>query len=366
MSCQAHDIASRRGRATGRQMRQAVRRTLRLAGTGRADLLSVDHLWWGQKGDRSGEWEQLDRPSIHVEAHSAGPELLGSRARVRIGTEHVRRHVSDRPDHARPPAGRQPLRADSPLRPRIPLGPGLVQLICVSPLLHLANGAMPTATAASPRVPAALTRASAGPPGDKSQSANRAKPCGVKGCPEPRHQTDKATVSFCHTHYLEAMRRSTRNTAAKPCTFPGCHEPRQKGIRRCVEHTRQQWLPGRPCPKPGCSELRWDEVRSSYCHYHQLEAMRESKRRTGYRADKAKQRRRREAPWIWAPLSPWPSECSVCHLPIDPAIRHGRESQGGRKLNRPGSDGGSTSWRKMESCQITPAATRPRIAIQPS
>jgi 2-polyprenyl-3-methyl-5-hydroxy-6-metoxy-1,4-benzoquinol methylase len=37
-----------------------------------------------------------------------------------------------------------------------------------------------------------------------------------------------------------------------------------------------------------------------------------------------------------------------------------------RTLNRPGSDGGSTPWRKMESCQITPAATRPRIAIQPS
>jgi hypothetical protein len=35
-------------------------------------------------------------------------------------------------------------------------------------------------------------------------------------------------------------------------------------------------------------------------------------------------------------------------------------------LNRPGFDGGSTSWRKMESCQTTPAATSPRIAIQPN
>ena len=33
-------------------------------------------------------------------------------------------------------------------------------------------------------------------------------------------------------------------------------------------------------------------------------------------------------------------------------------------LVRPGSDGGSTSWRKMESCQTTPAATTPRIVIQ--
>jgi len=33
-------------------------------------------------------------------------------------------------------------------------------------------------------------------------------------------------------------------------------------------------------------------------------------------------------------------------------------------LNRPGFDGGSISWRKMESCQTTPAATSPRIAIQ--
>jgi hypothetical protein len=33
-------------------------------------------------------------------------------------------------------------------------------------------------------------------------------------------------------------------------------------------------------------------------------------------------------------------------------------------LNRPGFDGGSTSWRKMESCQTTPAVTSPRIAIQ--
>jgi hypothetical protein len=37
-----------------------------------------------------------------------------------------------------------------------------------------------------------------------------------------------------------------------------------------------------------------------------------------------------------------------------------------RALNRPGFDGGSTSWRKMESCQTTPAATSPRIAIQPN
>jgi TM2 domain-containing membrane protein YozV len=33
-------------------------------------------------------------------------------------------------------------------------------------------------------------------------------------------------------------------------------------------------------------------------------------------------------------------------------------------LVRPGSDGGSTSWRKMESCQTTPAATTPRLVIQ--
>jgi len=38
----------------------------------------------------------------------------------------------------------------------------------------------------------------------------------------------------------------------------------------------------------------------------------------------------------------------------------------GFMLNRPGFDGGSTSWRKMESCQTTPAATSPRIAIQPN
>ena len=35
-------------------------------------------------------------------------------------------------------------------------------------------------------------------------------------------------------------------------------------------------------------------------------------------------------------------------------------------MNRPGLDGGSTSWRKMESCQTTPAATTARSAIQPS
>jgi hypothetical protein len=33
-------------------------------------------------------------------------------------------------------------------------------------------------------------------------------------------------------------------------------------------------------------------------------------------------------------------------------------------VNRPGSDGGSISWRKMESCQTTPAATGPLTAIQ--
>lgn len=165
----------------------------------------------------------------------------------------------------------------------------------------------------------------------KSQLANARKPCGVDGCPEPRHQTAGATVSFCHAHYLESMRTSKRHTAAKPCTFTGCREPRQTGQARCVEHFRQQRRAGGPCPTPGCTEPRWDAVRSSYCHHHQLEANRASKQKTGYRADKAKQRRRREAPWTWVPLLPWPSLCGVCHLPIDSTIKHGRESQGGRK-----------------------------------
>jgi len=165
----------------------------------------------------------------------------------------------------------------------------------------------------------------------KSQSANADKPCSVPGCPEPRLRTASATLSFCHAHHLESVRRSTQSTAGRLCTFPGCQEPRPKGLRRCREHTRQQWRPGRPCPKPGCTEPRWDAVRSSYCHFHQLEANRESKRRTGYRADKASQLRRREAPWTWLPVSPWPSVCGVCGLPIDPSLTHGREAYGGRK-----------------------------------
>ena len=32
-------------------------------------------------------------------------------------------------------------------------------------------------------------------------------------------------------------------------------------------------------------------------------------------------RRRRETPGTWSRMTPWPSTCSVCHLPIDAAVR---------------------------------------------
>jgi len=36
-------------------------------------------------------------------------------------------------------------------------------------------------------------------------------------------------------------------------------------------------------------------------------------------------------PWTWVPVSPWPGACAICQEPIDATIKHGRESQGGRK-----------------------------------
>lgn len=165
----------------------------------------------------------------------------------------------------------------------------------------------------------------------KSQTANADKPCGVAGCTQPRYKSAKAVLSFCHDHYLDSSRRSAKNTTLRPCAYRGCNAERSKGHSRCIEHAPLSRLAGQKCPRPGCMEPRWDEVGSSYCHYHQLEASRESKRRTGYRADKAKQRRRREAPWTWTSIAPWPSQCCICGLSIDPTIRHGRESMGGQK-----------------------------------
>ena len=35
---------------------------------------------------------------------------------------------------------------------------------------------------------------------------------------------------------------------------------------------------------------------------------------------KAKYLRRREAPFLWRRVRPWPQDCQVCHLPMDPFL----------------------------------------------
>jgi hypothetical protein len=59
----------------------------------------------------------------------------------------------------------------------------------------------------------------------------------------------------------------------------------------------------------------------AYHHAHKAERAAYSReyRRSHHDEILARNRARREVPWVWARISPWPSECQVCGLWIDPA-----------------------------------------------
>lgn len=128
---------------------------------------------------------------------------------------------------------------------------------------------------------------------------------------------------------------SGRARADLPCTWPGCDaarlvHPSGRARPRCQAHARQDsreaarreraTLEGREARNG--AQRRWlakpgnrDAIRA---------ASREAHRRTGYRASKAAQLRRREAmaARTWARTEPWPTTCAVCGQAIDPERRH--------------------------------------------
>jgi hypothetical protein len=116
-------------------------------------------------------------------------------------------------------------------------------------------------------------------------------PCSVAGCLEPRYVSPAGNARvLCRVH-VNAENRSPR----------GLERSRQT-------HRRQRSTPeGRERSNRLVSE---------------------SKRRTGYRAAKACARRRREAPFTWTRMEPWPETCQsplVGMTPCAGPIQEGHE-----------------------------------------
>lgn len=151
--------------------------------------------------------------------------------------------------------------------------------------------------------------------------------CAVSGCLQPR---DVARSGFiyarCVTHRRALVAECSHRYHQRHRDLMASRQRRWRaehpGYDAAVHRRAKEREPGRAAAMFRDWEQAHREERTDY-HRAWRNAHPESARESSI----AKANRRREAPFVWLSMDPWPTDCQVCYQPIDPGLRHGPGGQ---------------------------------------